>query len=41
MFATGMLYLIFEESILSSSKIGTRSGNTFNIGSRIVMGAQV
>ncbi|EGD89385.1 hypothetical protein H112_03005 [Trichophyton rubrum D6] len=41
MFATGMLYLIFEESILSSSKIGTRSGNTFNIGSRIVMGAQI
>ncbi|DAA72819.1 TPA_exp: Uncharacterized protein A8136_5349 [Trichophyton benhamiae CBS 112371] len=41
MFATGMLYLIFEESILSSSKIGTRSGSTFNIGSRIVMGAQI
>lgn len=41
MFATGMLYLIFEESILSSSKIKPPSGSTFNIGSRIVMGTQV
>ncbi|KAK2853261.1 Glycosyl phosphatidyl inositol anchor synthesis [Arthroderma sp. PD_2] len=41
MFATGMLYLIFEESILSSSKVKTSTGSTFNIGSRIVMGAQI
>ncbi|KAM5442678.1 Glycosyl phosphatidyl inositol anchor synthesis [Microsporum ferrugineum] len=41
MFGIGMLYLIFEESILSSSKVKTSTGSTFNIGSRIVMGAQI
>jgi phosphatidylinositol glycan class N len=42
MFFTGLLYLLFEDSILSDSNSSMKQSHTMsNCGSRVIMGMQV